>query len=345
MGRLILHIGTHKTGTTSLQRGLARNRRKLQKNGIWYPNYDLIGWPPHYAHIGIANAFSGAHAALTRRDASQFFEKVAHRSKDFDATIISAEPFFRHIGLNDQGAQQRIPASCAEYWPTRDAYIRDLRDHFPVDEVEVVMVVRRQIEYSQSLYQEHIKTTEYQGSFADFRHRFWHRFDYLGQARAWAKAFEKLYVLRFEDLVAADNIVRGFGDGIGVALPKLRVGSSENVALPRDWVIWKRMQNGHVPQKNARKNFEALGKKRITRRLVQRLSQMPERSLFSDSADVASFYNQFVADNAALQQEFLPHLASDKPLFSDDIDDSLAFGDTLHPEFLHHLTTHLLSRK
>ena len=34
---LIIHIGTHKTGTSSLQTFLATNRSVLIKHGIYYP--------------------------------------------------------------------------------------------------------------------------------------------------------------------------------------------------------------------------------------------------------------------------------------------------------------------
>lgn len=36
--KLILHIGTAKTGTTTLQHWFASNRESLQRQGIYYPN-------------------------------------------------------------------------------------------------------------------------------------------------------------------------------------------------------------------------------------------------------------------------------------------------------------------
>lgn len=50
--RLVLHIGMHRTGSTSLQRYFARNRRILRRLGVCYPNsYRLDGTmdPKHNA--------------------------------------------------------------------------------------------------------------------------------------------------------------------------------------------------------------------------------------------------------------------------------------------------------
>ena len=43
--RTVLHIGSDKTGTTSLQAALAASRRELAQVGVWYP--DLDGRPDH----------------------------------------------------------------------------------------------------------------------------------------------------------------------------------------------------------------------------------------------------------------------------------------------------------
>ena len=46
MRRLVLHIGTHKTGTTSIQKALARNRDVLAARGVLYP-LDVLGSSRH----------------------------------------------------------------------------------------------------------------------------------------------------------------------------------------------------------------------------------------------------------------------------------------------------------
>lgn len=340
MGRLILHIGTHKTGTTSIQRGLSRNREVLKSKGILYPSYDLIEKRNHYAHIGIANAFTNDHPELTRADAIAFFAKVVEASKNYDATIISAESFFRHVALGVDGKPQKIPGLPKNYWLKRKAYIQDLKDHLGVDDIEVVMVVRRQIEYGQSLYQEHIKTGGYKGDFSDFRTGFWHRFDYLRQARAWAEVFGKMHVLRFEDLIAADDILEGFGQALDIDLMGLSRAPIENIAFPPDMVVWKRMLNGHVGSKGLRKDVEALG----AGVLDALFKDMPKRTLFNDHNEALAFYAQYSDANELLKREFMPAHVQNAPMFKEGFDPTLAYGDALHPEFMMRLTKHLLAK-
>ncbi len=52
---LHLHVGTHKTGTTYLQKAFSANRDTLLQNGIFYPN---TGLGSHWGHLGWAAYFS-----------------------------------------------------------------------------------------------------------------------------------------------------------------------------------------------------------------------------------------------------------------------------------------------
>jgi hypothetical protein len=330
MGRLILHIGTHKTGTTSIQRGLSRNRERLKEAGIWYPGYDLIGTKSHYAHLGIVNAFSGSHNDLTRDDAINFFAEVSARVNDFDATILSAEPFFRHIGLGMDGQPQRIPGVAENYWPKRNAYIQDVKDHFAVDEIEIALVVRRQVDYGQSLYQEHIKTSSYNGDFETFRSDFWQRFDYLRQARAWQNVFGKVRVIRFEDLVGGAGVLENFGAAIDLDLTNLSPTPIANISFPPDMVVWKRLLNASAGNKGVRQKVGKMAEQDLR----DLLESLPRRSLYRDIDDMKAFQNSFEDANELLKYEFLPEVLQGGPMFSQVYDDGLQFGDTLSPDFL-----------
>lgn len=73
--KVIIHVGLHKTGTTSLQNYFGNNRKKLKSHGIAYPALSINGftpnnhsWPilnitlsdPNTYHLNITNKFSGA---------------------------------------------------------------------------------------------------------------------------------------------------------------------------------------------------------------------------------------------------------------------------------------------
>src|SRR5688572_14535297 len=75
--RLILHAGTHKTGTTSIQAALAENRRWLSERGFVYPQLSFCSRSHNgFAHrlalagkgeslrLELQRAVAGGHAAI-----------------------------------------------------------------------------------------------------------------------------------------------------------------------------------------------------------------------------------------------------------------------------------------
>ena len=96
--RLLLHIGTHKTGTTSIQKFCAGNRARLRGQGLWYPDYDLIGKEGHYAHHHLAHALAGLPTSRgNREEAEGFFAAIRSSLRNDETVLISAEPFWRHV--------------------------------------------------------------------------------------------------------------------------------------------------------------------------------------------------------------------------------------------------------
>jgi hypothetical protein len=334
MSRLILHIGTHKTATTTLQRHLARNRKTLAERGIWYPDYDLIGIGRHYAHLGIVNAFSGKHEKYSVEDARHFFREVSARVRDHEATIISGEPFYRHIVYDKPGRLQDPDV----YWPLREAYIAQVREAFGEVPVEIAVVFRRQVDYAPSLYQEQIKVTRYTQDFATFRREFWYHFDYLGQARAWARVFQTLHPMRFEDLIAGGDPVAPFGKLLALDLSGPETVAQQNVSMHPDAVVLKRMLHAIKIDKDVlRADIEAM----LEGPLRQKIQKFRNRSLYANAEDMKAFHQSFRRDNDYLGREFFPGFAPGSDLFSDRLNTDLRFGDTLHPYFLNILLQEL----
>ncbi len=63
--KIKLHIGTHKTGTTSIQKYFRKNENALRENKIWYPNFDIINQNKRYAHHELAHSIAGKSRNLT----------------------------------------------------------------------------------------------------------------------------------------------------------------------------------------------------------------------------------------------------------------------------------------
>lgn len=124
--RLILHIGTMKTGSTAIQRFFALNRRALPLFGLHYPRA-LDGRALN--HNDLAES-AGSAAAGAARDA--YLGAAARRRRC--ATLLSAE---RLAALG--------PAGAAGFAAAAEAF-----------EMRVIVWLRRQDEWALSTYREHI---------------------------------------------------------------------------------------------------------------------------------------------------------------------------------------------
>lgn len=230
MSRVIIHIGTHKTGTTTIQKTIFRGKDIALQNGIWYPDYkDTIlnsSIKSHYAHIGIANALNMDHPLLNKNDAMQFFASIREKSKNFKATLISAEPLYRHISSKSKPQHIR---KHQDYWDSRKSFISDFREL--TGSAEVVVVFRRPDEFAESMYQEQIKSTRYSGSFKEFIRDFWFHFEYEKQVECWKMFFDTVTVIPFEK-ISGNNITKSFLKEVGIEIPNLPEQKYQNLRIP-----------------------------------------------------------------------------------------------------------------
>lgn len=237
--KLILHIGTHKTATTTIQKVLAKNRENLIKQGIWYPAYSdvLRNMAEHYAHLELAKGLMSGSNEFTPEKVKKFFDRLQKKAKkwpDMRAVLISAEPFYRG----------RLPGD-GRYWERQDQYIQRVKETVPFDDIEVVLVLRRQDDYLESLYNEHVKATRYKRDIWRFLDDYRSRFEYAQQIKAWSKYFPVIQVHTFEDLVKAGDVTSEFLRAVlGVNVVLEEAEGERNVSLPVDLIEFKRLLNG-----------------------------------------------------------------------------------------------------
>lgn len=144
MKSLILHIGTHKTGTTSIQRTLHAGRDRLHDHGIHYfADRDAAGVvaPEHHRFA----------KALATGDVSRVAESLARLDAETppDGTaILSSESMYRDL----LGVVQWAVLDEREPWEPRRRYLAHLQGLFAAYRVAVVVVFRRPDEFAESLY-------------------------------------------------------------------------------------------------------------------------------------------------------------------------------------------------
>ena len=193
---VVVHVGTHKTGSTALQSFCARNRDAIADQGILYPSQPVrwgghhqLAWSlgikhPHAEDISASEAFGGVFVEAAQRDCQ--------------TVLVSSEDF--------------------EFLPDPQV----LRDALGSLDARVVLYLRKQDDYLVSEYNQHVRmyVTRFAGSIDEFyaAHDFRPRFDYTRLVGKWAKVFEQVKPRPFDGLKARDTtIFEDFCETVGIA--------------------------------------------------------------------------------------------------------------------------------
>jgi hypothetical protein len=133
MGRqLILHIGRHKTGTTSLQKFLSLNDRVLlDQHDILYPTSGRRGHYHHPVFWSVINDNNAIDSEVTVR--------VTDEAKEHNAktVILSSEILSRPSVTKDQ--------------------LRVIKNEFQIFDISILVFLREQHDFLESVYAERIK--------------------------------------------------------------------------------------------------------------------------------------------------------------------------------------------
>lgn len=323
---LVIHVGTHKTGTTTLQRFAAANRAELRSRGLWYPSYTEMGLFDHYAHHHLAFALAEEPGKkLTASEAGKFVEYIDDNRKRDETVLISAEPLYR-LTLDLDRKQHKWRSASAAYWAARDRFIARLREAFPFEDVQILICLRRQDAFAKSVYQERIKVTKFSDSFATFLHKERSIFDYLGQVEIFARHFDNIRIVTFESLVGTGDLHSAFFDLLGADISFSDKRPVTNVSLPIEFVEFKRLLN---KTQISRESADKIGKKLLG--LAQKNVLNPARNLdWLPFDDMLSFQGSFERDNEELRQRFAPSLPS--PLFQPPEPDKKKHFTGLNPK-------------
>jgi hypothetical protein len=173
MKTIYLHIGTHKTGTTSLQQSLIKNRNILKSSGYLYPKNGIHKKTPGHHLLAWSISHGDYHQIETtgkiidlRKAWPCVLSEMAEAS--VDNYILSTESFC--LLSEDQ--------------------IRELRGFIHNYNVKVYICLRRQDLYLKSLYSERIKKGESK-TFKHFIEDYRERCDYDKIIQRWGNVFGK----------------------------------------------------------------------------------------------------------------------------------------------------------
>src|SRR3954468_23386329 len=136
--RYVLHIGTNKTGTSTLQAYLGTHRKTLLEHGICYP---LLGSDP-LAHHELAEAIKLQDLGKFALIPTAVTNPVV--GLPYNTVLFSSENF--HTIMN----------------------VSSVANLFPPDETLIVLYVREHVRYLASWYQQDVQEWNVTCSFNDF---------------------------------------------------------------------------------------------------------------------------------------------------------------------------------
>lgn len=211
--RLILHVGTHKTGTTSIQKVLADNRELLGRQGLIYPDGGAIFGRVRSGHHRFSTSLSGIDPDGMNK-ARAFVANVRRSIDGRDTVLISAEQFYRHIQGHDWLHNYDRP----DYWSLRRQYLQTVAGVLSDFDVEVLMVLREPESFARSLFHELRKTERWAGDFPTFLVHFAPWFEYDKQTELLKSVFASVRILSYEAACQA-GLVATFFAAIGFQMP------------------------------------------------------------------------------------------------------------------------------
>ena len=240
MNNIILHIGTNKTGTSSLQVFLREDKDFLKKNKFIHPNFK--GGIGHHHELAtcLSKANSIYEPELHTQKAQFYINEInkIFKSNPNHTIILSSEAFHEHS--NPSG-------------------LKKLLKNY---NVKVFCYFREHVSYLSSWYQQNIKETNETRSFTEWLDSRYIRnhTNYVEVLKQWSNSFGKNFKYRpfeRESLVGGD-IVSDFCDFIGVDAPKVKKTYSNNPSISGNFLFIKKCLNEHISLKEGEEITESI---------------------------------------------------------------------------------------
>jgi len=172
MPRCFVHIGSEKTGTTSIQRYFGRNRDSLREQGFWYPR--SCASPKADVHRPLSDAALGdelgPHGELARAFETEFRQEL---QSGVHTAIFSSE--FFHSRVRSTEPAERLKEFLSRYF----------------DSIRIVFYARRQDHLAVSMHSTAVRSGKSAATRAIeiYERKQHHYFDHLGVANLWAGVF------------------------------------------------------------------------------------------------------------------------------------------------------------
>ncbi len=194
MSDFVLHVGTHKTGTTAIQKFLNTKRDELADLGVFYdPGGDIFG-VNGYGHHHLAHALA-RNSDTDKANVAAYHERLFEAQSNGMKIVISSEPFCRYMLLNlHENNGDPAPFQARFY------------DYFKPFKPRVSIYFRRPDSFAVSSYKENISSTNVDLKFPDFLELRRTQFEYASRLAGLEDLFGEARVFCYEDAMAQGTL-------------------------------------------------------------------------------------------------------------------------------------------
>lgn len=331
-----LHIGTEKTGSTSIQKYLLENRVALARAGFLYPesagilsNFKLIAFAKLDDGEAVLPVMNRRHGSESERASWEQAFRRDHRQEleKFAATDETESGG----GSVDPGTCRKVVMYSSEHFHSRvrkyseiEKTVGFLREFH--EEVRVICYLRRQDKLAVSAYSTMLRAghdAAFSVRASEGRSRY---FDYLDLLEQWDRAVgrKNLYVRHFaRDSLTGGDVVEDFCSLVGIDFnnPGYARPVNQNESLSRTASHLLRVFNRTLKARG----FPERQKRSLRRRFVDSLENLTDDfpQEIPDRDWAQTFYGNYRADNENVSE----HWMNGKP-FSEDFSEY----STLKPE-------------
>jgi len=214
---IFLHIGQPKTATTSAQGFFKLHRKTLLSKGVLYPQAWLQGEGHHSIGGAFATGGIGWIPAVNADNMQHSLNKEISQTSPRSVLISTESLFYASIDIQKLG------------------------DFFKDYDIEVIVTLRSQDDWTESALRDDYKTGAFNGTPEDYIKRVAERLNYAKVLDDWAQVFgaDKLHVLTFEPRSGMTPPEHDLLNVIGITNPeKIGIAQRQNDRLNQDSLAW-----------------------------------------------------------------------------------------------------------
>ena len=309
-----LHVGSPKTGTTTLQNFLPDNKEILEKHGMTYPDFGF-----RYEGVGVRR---NGHFLITTRHRDEQGRRILTKEKeDYETGLQKLKELsarFPRIILSDEGLWKQSLVDRKNFWET----LKNDLDGMGMD-MKIIVYFRRQDDFMQSHYAQKIK----EGASYSFQEYLDKPFcaeyplDYyaylnmfkkiVGEENLIVRVFEKGQFLGEEHTIQSDFLqIFGLKMSDGFQMKQ----DVYNTSYQGNYLAIKKILNT-LPQFRPSGNFLA-----SEIRKVQAENPLPlKKTSFFAPGEQAKYMQQFEKTNALVAREYL-HREDGKLFYRENVE-------------------------